>query len=131
MFLGGSYPADPQVGPVPAGCFLAEDRANNRVVLSLSDWNLALNDGLLDGTGNLNHLMTVPGNTITITIYARQDPNIVAGPGGAIAPGDRHADGEVLGVLELTSDMGATWTPANTGATAHPVNVIPPGSIIA
>ena len=124
VFLGGSYPADPQIGPTPAGCFVAEDRANNRIVLSMSDSTIAFNDGLSDGVGNINHLMGVPGNTIVITLYARQDPNIVAGPGGAIAPGDRHDNGEPLGVLRLNMDGSATWTPTATGATAHPVNTI-------
>ncbi len=130
VFLGGPYGEDPQAGLPPAGCFISEDVTNNRVVISLTDTILVLNDGVLSGQGNLNHLMTVTGNKVTLKLYAREDINISAGPGGAIPGPDRHTDGVLLGTLEMRSDGGATWTPANTGATVHPSRVIPAGAII-
>lgn len=93
VYVDGNYPTHPQIGSPPNGVYLIVDVPNNRTILDFGTTTLALNDGQTIGVGNLNYLRA-NNAIITIQLIARQDADIINGPGGILpstAPGGQVA----------------------------------------
>ena len=82
------YPPDPQVAPTN-GCKIKEDMFSGQTILDMASIGaLALNDGLVAGSGNLNTINAASANNlITITLYRITDPNSINGPAPLPADG--------------------------------------------
>lgn len=133
VYVDGNYPVQPQAGPPPNGVYLIVDVPNNRTILDFGTTTIALNDGQTIGVGNLNYLRANNAE-ITIKMIARQDADIVNGPGGVLpstAPGGQVAltfvinatsvsvtdyNGGIAGALFVTTVFGT-----HTGAPLAPV----------
>ena len=100
----GNYPVNPQVTN-PAGVRLFESTAlgAEKVVISLQDTPLVLNDGVTVGVGNLNTILAAnPANVLQVKIIGRPDDTYVNAPAGAVSVANSK-DGRVLLTINITS----------------------------
>lgn len=121
-----TYPADPQAPPFLAGVVVTSDTGTGTTTLDFSGiGQVALNDNLTTGLGNLNDLWSAAGakalNKIRIDLIARTDPGVTTGPAGPAplpAPGEIAYSIVIQGLTVTATDyLGNTASAAITGVT--------------
>lgn len=101
----GNYPVNPQVTN-PPGVRLYEDTTPGfeKVVISLADVPLILNNGDVIGVGNLNSIWAAhPGNIVRVKILSRPDNTAVNSPAGLATYTAAEQDGRVIATIDITA----------------------------
>lgn len=138
----GNYPVNPQVTN-PPGVRIFDDSAGVKTILSFQDTVLALNDGSVLSTGNLNAILAAdPANALVVKILSRPDGTAVNAPAGPGTFVPALQDGRPLLTIHITGAavvftpdpaLGAPVGVAHLGVqvgTFDPVTgEVPPGTV--